>query len=590
MTASAPLRRQLVALARPWTGRLALLAGAIVGASLLELVPPLLVGHVIDHNLTVGRAEGLLAAGALFVAAVAGAQALTYAYAYHATVVAQNALHALRARVFDHLCRLPVSYHDGVAVGDTVNRCTADLDVVGALFTEGVATLVGQLVPLVFVAAAMVALSPALTLVGAVSLVPLAALTRFMRRKVRAAQRDNRAALGRLAAHLEETLSGVEVVRAFGREETFLVRFRRVVDESLAAFCRSNVFNTFYAPLLGILAAVFSALVLALGAQRFLGAAAVPLGDLTAFVLLYQRFFAPITALGEQWQRVQAALSGAERVFDVLALPSEEPAAGPGAAHGEGIVVRDVTFGYRPAQPVLSSVSFEVRPGEHVALVGRTGAGKSSLVNLLGGLYPPWSGTVRVAGVDPRSLTDDERRRLVAVAPQGAPLLTATAWDNVTLGDAGAGDAAVERALALAGLGLVLDALPDGAHTRLAGVGGGPGVELSAGEHQLLALARALLGEPAVLVLDEATSYVDDATDQRARRAIRRAAVERGAALLTVVHRLASAREADRVVVIEDGRIVEDGPPAELAARGGPFAALLSASSPSEPARWRRPG
>ena len=579
MNASPGLGAELVAVLRPWRGRLGVVVAAIVGASLLELAPPLVVGHVIDHNLTAGRTDGLVAAAVVYLLSVAGAQFLTFAYGYQASVVAQNALHALRVRVFGHLCRLPISRHDRMPLGDTVNRCTADLDAVGLLFTEGVATLVGQLVPLVFAFVAMVVLSPALTGLAALSLPPLVAMTRLMRRKVRDAQRANRAALGRLSAELDETLAGTEVVRAFRREDAFVERFRSVVGETLTAFCRSNLFNTFYAPLLGILAAAFTAGTLGLGAHRFLGEAAVPLGTLTAFVLLYQRGFAPITALGEQWQRVQAALSGAERVFETLSLPIDEP--GPrredqaAAEGGGGVELRDVTFGYEEGAPVLSGVSFAVRPGEHVALVGRTGAGKSTVVNLLGGLYAPWSGEVRVAGVDPRSLTDAERGALVAVVPQQSLLLSATVTGNVTLDGTAAGAGAVDRALLRVGLSAFAEGLPTGAGTSVVGLGGGAGVSLSAGQRQLVALARGVLGDPAVLILDEATSYIDEAADARIRATVREMVKERGVALLTVAHRLATAREADRVIVLDEGRVVEDGPPSELARRGGRFAALL---------------
>ena len=579
MKASPRLGTQLVAVLRPWRGRLVVVAAAIVGASLLELAPPLIVGHLIDHNLAVGRTDGLAAAAVVYLLAVAGGQLLTFIYGYQASVVAQNALHGLRVRTFGHLCRLPASHHDYSPLGDTVNRCTADLDAVGLLFTEGVATLVGQLVPLVFVIVAMVVLSPGLTAVAALSLPPLVMMTRFMRRRVREAQRANRAALGRLASELEETMAGAEVVRAFGREEAFAERFRAVLGDTLAAFCRSNLFNTFYAPLLGILAASFTALLLALGVQRFLGAATVPLGTLTAFVLLYQRAFAPITALGEQWQRVQAALSGAERVFETLALRADDVAGGRRShAHMErnkGIEVRDVTFGYIEGTPVLSDISFTVRPGERVALVGRTGAGKSTVVNLLGGLYVPWSGTVRVTGVDPRSLGDGERGGIIAIVPQQAQLLSTTLRANVTLGDAAVADHTVRQALLRAGLGELVEGLPAGADTLIAGVGGGAGPALSAGQRQLLALARALALEPAVLVLDEATSYVDENTDAAIRATVRQLAADRGVAVLTVVHRLATAKEADTVIVMDDGRVVEEGPPSELARARGHFAAFL---------------
>jgi len=580
VTQPSSLRSQLVAVLRPWRGRLILVVVAILGASLLELAPPLVVRHVIDHNLTPGRRDGLVTAAVVYLVAVAGAQLLTFSYSYQAAVVAQNALHALRVRVFEHLCRLPVAHHDRVPLGDTVNRCTADLDAVGLLFTEGLGTLVAQLVPLAFVAAAMVVLSPALGLLAALSLPPVVAMTRFMRRRVRAAQRANRAALGRLAGALDETLAGAEVVRAFHREGAFVERFRAVLDDTLAAFCRSNLFNTFYAPLLGILAAVFTAALLMLGAQRFAGANTLPLGALTAFVLLYQRFFAPITALGEQWQRVQAALSGAERVFETLALPVNSP----GAQREErdrtstdgGIEVRDLSFGYYPLAPVLSEVSFDVRAGEHVALVGRTGAGKSTVVQLLGGLYAPWSGSVRVAGVEPRTLSDGERGHVVAFVPQGAPLLSASIKVNVTLGEEFVSGDEVARTLELVGLSEVVERLPAGVETLVLGVGGGSGAALSAGERQLLTLARALVHRPAVLVLDEATAHLDDLADARVRSALRRMRREHKTAVLTVAHRIATAREADKVVVLQEGQVVEEGSPCELIEAGGHFAALVA--------------
>jgi ATP-binding cassette subfamily B protein len=325
---------------------------------------------------------------------------------------------------------------------------------------------------------------------------------------------------------------------------------------------------------------IFSALAMALvlwvgvAAQGTLVSQDISLGTLTAFVLLLQRFFVPIMTLGNEWQTVQSALSGLERIFQVLALPSETfPSASqrrPESNSNAAIEMREVSFGYLPGLPVVHCVTLEVRPGEHVALVGRTGAGKSSVLHLLGGLYSPWSGTVRVSGNDPALLSGEERRRQVGVVLQVVQLFRGTVLDNLTLGDGSLSRDAIHCAAAIAGADSFIRALPQGYDTVL-----GTGLQLSAGQRQLLALARALVWDPAVLLLDEATAAVDSASEAAFRAALRTSVMDRGRAVLTVAHRLAVAREADRVLVMDAGKIVESGTPEELIRRGGRFAALL---------------
>jgi ATP-binding cassette, subfamily B, multidrug efflux pump len=325
-----------------------------------------------------------------------------------------------------------------------------------------------------------------------------------------------------------------------------------------------------------ILSALAMALVLWVGVagRDVLASLDISLGTLTAFVLLLQRFFVPMMTLGNEWQTVQAALAGLERIFQVLALPADT--ARPGSPRQSqsrrkaAIELREVCFGYLPNRPVLRHVSLAAEPGEHIVLVGRTGAGKSSVLHLLGGLYTPWSGTVRVAGADPAVLTDEERRRTLGVVLQVVQLFRGTVLDNLTLGDGAVSREAIERAAAIAGAAAFIEALPQGYDTLL-----GSGIQLSAGERQLLALTRALVWDPAVLLLDEATAAVDSASEAAVRAALRAAVAGSGRAVLTVAHRLAAAEDADRVLVMEAGQIVEAGPPDELIRRGGRFAALL---------------
>ncbi|MDA8386879.1 MAG: ABC transporter ATP-binding protein, partial [Actinomycetota bacterium] len=308
----------------------------------------------------------------------------------------------------------------------------------------------------------------------------------------------------------------------------------------------------------------------------------VNLGTLTAFVLLFQSFFAPIVALGDQWQSIQAAVAGAERVFDLLDMPTEEK---PSLGHpdsekdrvaGRGVELSGIGFAYTSGRAALAEVSFAIEPGEHLALVGRTGAGKSTIVALAGGLYAPHSGAVRLAGLDPHTMADDERRRLVGVVPQTLQLFSGTLRDNLSFFDPTVPDDAIWDALRIAGVVRLVDSLPGRLDVMIAGQGGGRGARLSAGQRQLLALARALVPRPAVLVLDEATAVVDAASDAAFRAALRQTALRRGCAVLTVAHRIATARSADRVVVLEGGRVVEIGTPAGLMEGGGRFAAFAA--------------
>ncbi len=272
---------------------------------------------------------------------------------------------------------------------------------------------------------------------------------------------------------------------------------------------------------------------------------------------------------------MQSALSGIERIVQVLAVPAENRVPGATAGDADGLVVRDVVFGYAPDRPVVRGVTLTVSPGEQVALVGRTGAGKTSIVQLIAGLYPPWSGQVSVDGRDPRSLSDEERRGMVAVVPQQVQLFSATVRENLTLGDPAVTSAAMERAVALAGASTLVESLPQGYDTPLRGAGRGAGVQLSAGQRQLLALARALVWDPAVLLLDEATVAIDSASDAALWAALRADVRGQRRAVLTVAHRLATARAADRVIVLDAGEVIEEGPPDDLIRRGGRFAALV---------------
>jgi ATP-binding cassette subfamily B multidrug efflux pump len=584
---------QLWAMLTPWRGWLALVGVSVLLGAVCELAPPLLVRKIVDGPLALGRSEGLLFLAALYLGATAAVQVMGFLTEYLTATIAQGVLRRLRVQLFSHLLTLPMRYYDRTPLGDTISRCTADVETVSTLFTTAVAGAVASsggvasgtsgatvllgVVRLVTIAAAMVALSPLLSLVAALPVVPVVLVTRSFQVGVRNAERASRQAVGLQNTHLQETLSGVEVIRALGGEATFIARFRAALRDGVAAYNWATVYSALYIPLMVIVSAVAMALVL-WGWGRGPWAPGLP-EHLTGHAdRLCPAAAALFCADHDAGQRVADRPGGPGGARAHLpgagAAGPEEPAPGrshqtPSRRHAT-VELQQVSFGYLADRPVLRGVSLAVQPGEHVVLVGRTGAGKSSVLHLLGGLYAPWRGSVRVAGADPTLLTDDQRRRAMGVVQQVVHLFRGTVFDNLTLGDGSMPREAVQRAAAIAGADAFIQALPQGYDTRL-----GEGVQLSTGQRQLLALTRALVWDPAVLLLDEATAAIDSASEAAIRAAIREAVTGRGRAVLTVAHRLATAQEADRVLVMEAGQIVEAGASDELISRGGRFAALL---------------
>jgi len=554
----------------------------VVTSASLELVPPLLLRTIVDNHLMVGNADGLIVLALLYLLATATVEATRAFAGYLTGVAAQGTLHDLRVRLFSHFQSLPIRWFDRTPLGEAIAHSTSDIEAIQTLFTSGVASLVIDLARVVTISIALVMLSPPLAGFAALTVPPLLVLTRRLQREVREAERRNRAATGIQGAQLQETLVGAETIQTFARQDVFVQRLRETLHETLAASNRATLCSALYTPNVTMLAAFAAAGMLWVGARGGLASWDISLGTLTAFVLLLQRAFAPIASLGEQWQTVQGALAGVDRVFAVLAVPSDET--GARTSHGEASrlpgseaagALTDVTFGYSDGQPILHHVTLVIQPGEHVALVGRTGAGKSSALSLLGGLYEPWSGTVTVLGRNPRDLAPAERRQVFGVVPQTALLFNGTAVENVSLFDPEVTPAMIERAIQMAGAASFVTGLPHGDQTLLAGVGGGRGMRLSAGQTALLALARALVWDPPLILLDEATAAIDAASEAALALALREGVTGRQRGLLTVAHRLATAREADRVVVLEDGRIIEEGPPGDLIRQGGRFATLV---------------
>jgi ATP-binding cassette subfamily B multidrug efflux pump len=574
MTPRALPTNLLLGLISPYRRKLILIGVVLVAGAMCELIPPLIMQRIIDQHLTTGQASGLVSLALVYLGVVALIQVIGFAGSYLTAMTAQAALRDLRVRLFDHFQRLPVSYYDRTPLGDTLSRCTADVDTIDDLFSSGVSMLVTDMIRLVTLGTAMIVLSPQLSLVSALTIPGLVWVTNAFRVRIREAERSNRLAVSLMNSHLQETLVGLMVIKIYNRSAAFVGRFRLALKQALDAANNTSRYASVYAPIMDILMAAVITLLIWSGARSYLADWQITLGTLTAFILLYQRFFDPITELGEEWQTVQSAFSGVERIFEIMKMPVEKKPGHHGVTATRGsIEVEHIYFGYQAGHPVVRDVSFKVNPGEHVALVGRTGAGKSSILHLLAGLYEPWQGQVRVAGVDPREIPESDRRRVVGIVPQVVQLFSGTVQQNLTLGDDSVPFDAIRLAARISGAEDFIGDLPQEYATSIGNLSGA-GVQLSAGQRQLLSLARTLVWAPPVLLFDEATSAIDSASEARFRQALLKQSGR--CAILTVAHRLSTAREADRVLVMENGRIVEQGPPDELVRQGGQFAALLA--------------
>ncbi len=574
----------------PWRWHLIGAAVSVTAGAVLALLPPLILRRIIDDNLTQGYAEGLCGLALLYFSATVSVHLTTFATSYTMSVAAQGALRRLRVRLFEHLQALPVSYYDRTPIGDAISRCTSDMASIETLFSSGVIGVLSEALRLISALVAMIALSPPLSLILLLLLPLLVVITRRFQIRMRDAQRALRLAIGRLNASLQEVLTRVEVIRALHWEFRIVQRFRRVLADTLRYQNRSIAIGAVYDPLLKILQAALVAGFLALSASPLLETMRVSVGTLTAFILLFDQFFDPLLSVGSNWQVVQGALAGLERVFEVLDIPidagdgasavasalsgADTKTLRVGAVSTPPVQVDQITFGYLEGLPVLSDVSLQVDPGQHVAIVGRTGAGKSSLFHLMGGLYRPWAGSVRMGGLDPSAMSAEERRRTIGAVPQVVRLFGGSVLDNLRLGDSDLDREAVVDAARITGADAFVSALSEGYDTLISDAGQGRGSQFSAGQRQLLALTRALVGSPAILLLDEATAAVDSATEAAFKAALRTYLRDREGAVVTIAHRLATAMEADRILVLEDGRVVEQGPPDALLEAGGHLASL----------------
>ncbi len=572
----ARLMRRLLRYLAPYWWLVALAVLVLVFASALEIVGPWLTKVALDDAIPGNDGRLLAWLAVAYLGTLVVGFALQYVQRILTTWLGQRIMYDLRREIFRKFQNLDLRYYDRNPVGRLITRITSDVETLNELFSSGVVTVFGDVFTLVFIVAAMLKMDWRLALVT-FSVLPLVAWAAFLfRARIREAYRDIRVQVARINAFLHERFTGMQVVQLFNREERDLERHRKVNRDYLEAHLRSITYYALFFPVIELFTAVALALIIWWGGGSILEGT-VTVGVVAAFIQYARRFFRPIQDLSEKYNLLQGAMASSERIFKLLDREGEisdpaEPRPLPTTTLGE-IEFRDVWFAYGKTEAgnpdwVLKGISFKVESGEKIAVVGHTGAGKTTLINLLMRFYEPQKGEIFLDGIPIRDLRIRELRDRIGLVLQDVFLFSRNVAYNVRLGSAEIGDVQIREAARRVGATRFIDRLPKGYDQPL----GERGSTLSVGERQLLSFARALAFDPAILILDEATSSVDSEIEAQIEEATNE--LMRGRTSLVIAHRLSTVQGADRILVFHHGELRETGSHQELLEKGGLYARL----------------
>ncbi len=548
------MRRLLVYFKPYWLPLLGVAALLVVG-TLLQLAAPYLIGRAVDQFIVAGDRRGLAVTMLLLLGTYLASWATTYGQFSSMVVVGNKVLYRLRTDIFDRIQRLSLRFFDQHEAGDLMSRLTNDVDTIGQVLNAGLIQTLGSALLIVGIVVAMFSLNWQLALATFAILPFMFASSIFFSRRARRAFRQTRKTIGSVSADLEENISGVRVAQAFAREEQNMERFDELNRANRDANVNAQGIVAAFSPTLDVLSTIGLAIVIGYGGYLALqDPPLVTVGVIVSFLVYVRRFFQPIQQMAQLYAQLQSAVAGAERIFELLDIQPDlvdtaDAVEMPAIA---GRVTFDgVSFHYKAEEPVLRDVDLVAEPGQTVALVGPTGAGKTTLVNLMGRFYDVVDGAVRIDDHDVRSVTRASLRAQMGIVLQDTFLFSGTILDNIRYGRLGATDEEVIEAARLANADPFISRLPDGYNTELSE----QGRNLSQGQRQLLAIARAILADPRLLILDEATSSVDTRTELLIQQALGR--LLQGRTSFVIAHRLSTIRNADQLLVLKEGEIVE---------------------------------
>ena len=556
----ARLMRRLLAYLRPYRRSAFLAIVCLIAGSAISIVQPYLTKVAIDRYIRNSDFPGLSGIAVIYVLTLIFVFALSFAQTWIINLIGQKIMYDLRMQIFRHLQKMDVAFFDKNPVGRLMTRVTTDVDALNELFTSGVISVFDDIFTLSGIIISLFLLNYKLAL-GIVAILPfLILVTLLFKIKVRDSYRRVRTAIARINAFLQENITGAAVVQLFGREKKQYQKFTHINKDHLDANLQSIFYYAIFFPLLEVISASAIALIVWYGGRQVL-AGALTLGTLVAFIQYSDRFFRPISDLSEKYTILQAAMASSERIFKLLDTePSVVAPSGSKtlAVEKGSIEFRNVSFAYKPGEPVLHNVSFRVEPGEKVAVVGATGAGKSTIISLLSRFYDVQEGEIRVDGENIRNFDLQGLRSSIGIVLQDVFLFSGSVAENIRLGNGRIPDAQVRKAAETVHASHFISRLENQFATKV----GERGSSLSVGQKQLLAFARALAYDPKILVLDEATSSIDTETELLIRDALAR--LMAGRTSIIVAHRLSTIQKADRIIVLHKGRIRETGSHQEL--------------------------